>query len=157
MKIRQLERVKRLLKQGTSARALALGTTLGILFGLFPVLGITTWLIPLIAWRLRLNVALMLALSYLVWPLQIVLIIPFLRLGEWIWAMPAFPFSVEKWMATFKIGFWQGIHQFWTANLCAAWGWLVIGVPAGVMAYLLLIRIFALIIKRKKVEKPTIP
>ena len=136
------QKIITLFRQGNSPHGLALGTTLGILFGLFPVLGITTWLIPLIALRLRLNVALMLALSYLAWPLQFLLIIPFLRFGEWLWELPPFPFSLEKLQAAFEASFLGAMNDFWVANLCAAGGWLTVGMPTGVALYFLLRPVF---------------
>ena len=136
------QKIKDILKQGISPKALALSTTLGVLLGLFPVLGITTWLIPLIALRLRLNVALMLALSYLAWPLQILLIIPFLRFGEWLWEMPPFPISLEKIQMAFEASFLGAMNELWVANLCAAGGWLAAMIPAGVFLYYLLVPVY---------------
>jgi hypothetical protein len=112
------------------------------------VLGITTWTIPIIALRLRLNMALMLALSYLVWPVQILLIIPFLRFGEWLWEMPPFPLSLEKLQAAFEASFLGAINDFWVANLCAAAGWLVVVVPVGVVLFYLLIPVFGYFLKK---------
>lgn len=130
------------MRQGTSPKALALSTTLGVMLGLFPVYGITTWLIPLIALHLRLNVVLMLALSYLAWPVQVLLIVPFLRIGEWIWNMPPFPFSLEKIQAAFQASFLNALNDFWLANLCAAGGWLAVGLPVGAVGYFLLKFVF---------------
>ncbi len=72
------------LKQGTSPRKLALSTTIGLLLGIFPMLGVTTFVMALVAVRFRLNLPLMLFVSYLIYPVQIFLIIPFVRLGEWL-------------------------------------------------------------------------
>jgi uncharacterized protein (DUF2062 family) len=145
-----LLKIKGLMQQGTSPHGLALSTTLGILFGLFPVLGITTWAIPLIALRLRLNLALMLALSYVFWPLQIFLIIPFLRFGEWLWEMPPFPLSLEKLQAAFSESVLGALNDFWWANLTAAGGWLAIGIPLGVGLYFLLRKVFEWLLLRRK-------
>ena len=136
------QKIKVIFQQGTSPHGLALSTTLGILFGLFPVLGITTWLIPLVALRLKLNMALMLALSYLAWPLQVLLIIPFLRFGEWLWEMPPFPFSLEKMQIALEGGLLSALNDFWVANLCAAGGWLTSGVPMGILLYFTLVKVF---------------
>lgn len=144
-------KVKDLFQQGRSPKALALSTTIGVLLGLFPVLGITTWLIPIIALRLRLNIALMLALSYLAWPLQILLIIPFLRFGEWLWEMPPFPLSLEKMQAAFEASFLGAINHFWTANLCAAAGWLVVVVPVGAVLYYSLVPVFRYFLQKQEV------
>ena len=136
-------KLKELVRQGTSPHGLALSTTLGILLGLFPVLGVTTWAIPLIALRLRLNIALMLTLSYLFWPLQILLIIPFLRMGEWIWELPPFPLSIEKLQKAFEVSVLDAINDFWFANLTAIGGWAAAVVPIGVLLYFVLVKVYA--------------
>ena len=143
------QKLKKILSQGTSPHGLALSATLGIAFGLFPVLGITTWAIPIIALRLNLNMALMLTLSYLFWPVQILLIIPFLRFGEWIWEMPPFPLSLEKLQMAFEASFLGAINDFWVANLCAAGGWLTAVVPLGFALYFILYKVFDWFLKRR--------
>lgn len=142
------------MKQGTSPRGLALSATLGITIGLFPVLGITSWLIPIIALRMRLNLALMLALSYLAWPFQIILIIPFLRFGEWLWEMPPFPISLEKLQTAFEASFIGALNDFWVANLVAAGGWLVVILPTGILLYYILLPVFNYQLKKKEVPIP---
>ncbi|HFA51623.1 MAG TPA: DUF2062 domain-containing protein [Bacteroidetes bacterium] len=146
------KKIKTVIQQGTSPRALALSATIGLVLGVFPVLGITTWAITIIALRFRLNLVLMMSLSYLMWPVQVALIIPFLRFGEWLWEVPPFPLSLEKIQAAFEASFFGAITELWDANLCAVWGWLTAAVPIGVVAYFLLERIFDWFIKKRKTE-----
>src|SRR3712207_413477 len=70
-----------LLQQGLSPTQLALTVALGIVFGLIPVLGVTTLLSTFVAVRLRLNVAALLLISHLMSPVQLLLLIPLLQLG----------------------------------------------------------------------------
>jgi uncharacterized protein (DUF2062 family) len=72
--------------QGISPRRLALTLALGFAIGCFPVVGIPTALCALLALALRLNLPAIQAANYLVMPLQLVLIVPFVRLGGWLLA-----------------------------------------------------------------------
>jgi uncharacterized protein (DUF2062 family) len=71
-----------LLAQGLTPERLALSLALGLLLGLFPIVGATTLLCLAAGFALRLNhVALQLA-NHLAYPLQLPLIPVFVRLGE---------------------------------------------------------------------------
>jgi len=72
------------LRQGCSPRRLALTLALGFAVGCFPVVGIPTAICALLALALKLNLPAIQAANYLVMPLQLVLIVPFVRLGGWL-------------------------------------------------------------------------
>jgi uncharacterized protein (DUF2062 family) len=74
------------LRQGISPRRLALTLALGFAIGCFPVVGIPTALCAALALTLKLNLPAIEAANYLVMPLQIALIVPFVRLGGWLFA-----------------------------------------------------------------------
>jgi uncharacterized protein (DUF2062 family) len=69
------------LRQGISPRRLALTMALGLAIGCIPVLGVTTTLCVLVALALRLNFPVIQAANWAAAPLQLVLIVPFVRLG----------------------------------------------------------------------------
>lgn len=72
--------------QGNSPRRLALTLALGFAIGCFPVVGIPTAICAVLALGLRLNLPAIQAANYVVMPLQLVLIVPFVRLGGWLLA-----------------------------------------------------------------------
>jgi len=74
------------LGQGVSPRRLALTIALGFAIGCIPVLGIPTALCAVVALALRLNLPAIQAANYAVMPLQLLLIVPFVRLGGWIFS-----------------------------------------------------------------------
>jgi uncharacterized protein (DUF2062 family) len=145
-----LKKIKTIIQQGTSAKGLALSTTIGILLGVFPILGVSTWLITFIALRFKLNLVLMMSLSYLFWPLQVVLIIPFLRLGEWFWNVPPLPLSLDQIILAFNLSVIDALKDLWDANLYALWGWLIFITPTGLLGYFLLEKLFNFLIKKRK-------
>ena len=69
--------VMALIKGGISPEKISLGMTCGIVLGIFPVLGTTTILCGLVAIIFRLNLPATQLANYLVYPLQIMLIITF--------------------------------------------------------------------------------
>ncbi|MDR3775149.1 MAG: DUF2062 domain-containing protein [Terracidiphilus sp.] len=83
-----LEAIKRnaalWLRQGTSPRRLALTLALGLAIGCIPVVGVPTVLCAALALALKLNLPAIQAANYAVMPLQLMLIVPFVRLGGWL-------------------------------------------------------------------------
>ena len=79
------------LGQGISPRRLALTLALGFAVGCIPVVGIPTVLCAGLALALRLNLPAIQVANYLAMPLQLVLIVPFVRLGGWIVSTPEHP------------------------------------------------------------------
>jgi uncharacterized protein (DUF2062 family) len=69
------------LRQGISPQRLALTLALGFAIGCLPVVGIPTALCALLALTLKLNLPAIQAANYAVMPLQVALIVPFMRLG----------------------------------------------------------------------------
>jgi uncharacterized protein (DUF2062 family) len=72
------------LSQGISPRRLALTLALGFAIGCIPVVGIPTILCATVALALRLNLPAIQAANYAAMPLQLALIVPFMRLGRWL-------------------------------------------------------------------------
>ena len=70
------------LSQGISPRRLALTLALGVAVGCIPVVGIPTLLCAALAFAFRLNFPVIQAANYAVMPLQLILIVPFVRLGR---------------------------------------------------------------------------
>jgi uncharacterized protein (DUF2062 family) len=71
-----------LLKQGITAEKLAFSMALGITIGSFPILGTTTIICTAIALAFRLNFPAVQIGNWLAYPLQIVLMVPFMMMGE---------------------------------------------------------------------------
>ncbi len=70
------------LTQGLSSQKLALSLAFGITLGTFPLLGVTTILCTLAALILKLNLPVIQFANYLVYPLQILLLVPYYHLGN---------------------------------------------------------------------------
>ena len=69
------------MSQGISPQRLAVTLSLGFAIGCIPVVGIPTLLCSALALALRLNLPAIQAANYVAMPLQLLLIVPFVRLG----------------------------------------------------------------------------
>jgi uncharacterized protein (DUF2062 family) len=91
------------LKQGITPEKIALTIALGIVLGVFPILGATTLLCALAGLWLRLNQPVIQLINYFVYPLQIALLLPFYRAGETLFQQAHVPiFSVTDLMQRFQ-------------------------------------------------------
>ena len=139
-----------LLKQGLSPSQLALTIALGIVFGIVPFLGGTTFLVTITAVRLRLNVAAMLLVSHLMSPVQLLLIIPLLRLGARLFGKgPAPDLTMTKLRHLLEHDLGGAFSLLWRAELGAVLLWALGSVPLAALLYLGLRPIFKRVIARQ--------
>ncbi len=109
------------LTQGTSPDKLALTLGVGTACSLLPFLGFTTLLNLGVGLALRLNQPILQILNQLLGPVQLVLILGYVRLGEALWREKDSRFSVSEMIAVFRdasVGEflsrfgWAGVHAF---------------------------------------------
>lgn len=123
-----------LLRQGVTPEKIALSIALGFVLGVFPMLGSTTALCALAALLLRLNLPAIQIINYFVYPLQIVLLIPFFRLGELLFRSPHLALSVSQIRAMIHANMGEAIRMLGTTIWHAVVVWCVLApVCAGVM------------------------
>ena len=115
------------LRQGTAPRELSLAIAAGLTLGLFPILGATMILCGLIGALLRLNQPLIQAVNYLVYPLQLLLLIPFYRAGEWLFSAEPVPIlSVSALVERFKLDSGQFFIDYGLVGLYGVVAWLLV-------------------------------
>jgi uncharacterized protein (DUF2062 family) len=128
--------LRRLLWQGVTPHKLGLSLSLGVSLGLVPVLGLSTALCAVAAVALRLNLPAIQLVNYLLTPLQLLLIIPQLRFGEWLAQAPPFPVTLESGLALLSQGALMAAGVLATAILHAALGWLALApLPTLILYY----------------------
>jgi len=84
-----------LLRMGASPQKLAWSIAIGLLIGINPVLGSTTVLCLAVAFIFRLNVAASQLGNHVVYPLQLLLVVPFIRLGSRVFHTAPMPLSAK--------------------------------------------------------------
>lgn len=140
-KLRALLRA--LLRQGLSPRRLAACLVIGAAFSIFPILGVATPLLTVVALGFKLNLPVIQLVNYLGTPVQLLLIVPFLRVGEWLLhaePLPLAPAVILERLQQDASGF---LVEFSHAAGCAIVGWAVAAVPAAVLLYAFLWRLIA--------------
>jgi len=128
-----------LAKQGLTPETLALSLTLGATLGLFPVLGATTALCVAAGVALRLSHPALQLANYAVAPLQVPLILAFVRLGERFAGAAPMPFSVERLLFFFREDPLAFLQRFGGTGLHAILGWLALAPMLGGVLYLALL------------------
>jgi uncharacterized protein (DUF2062 family) len=151
---RVVEPILGLLRQGLAPRDLALCLALGAGVGMFPVLGVSTPALTVIALWQRLNLAAIQLVSWLVGPLQVAMIIPFMRLGERLVGAAPQPLTVEAGLAILADGALQAIVTLWDAIVHAAVGWILIGPAFIYVLYRLLIPVLERALSRLESAPP---
>ncbi len=111
------------LSQGLTPGRLAITLSVGLAIGCFPLLGITTILCGLVAIAFRLNLPAIQAGNYLALPLQILLFVPFGRLGERMFRAPRLPVSPRTWLSMTRSSPDQTARLLlsWQYHAIAAW------------------------------------
>lgn len=117
------------LRQGTSPRQLALTCALGVVIGIFPVLGVTTLICLGLSLLFRLNVVVIQLVNYLAFPLQMVLIFPFIKAGTYIFGLNAFTYTPEEFISTWKKDYWLLIKEAGLAIATGVGVWTFVSIP----------------------------
>ncbi len=116
-----------LLKQGTSPKKLALCAALGVTFGIFPVYGTTTLLCVIAAFVFRLNHAAIQVVNYAVYPLWFIMLVPFFKMGEFMFNASPILFTAPKEMITmFKSDEFYFFQTIGTSLLHAIVAWSLV-------------------------------
>jgi uncharacterized protein (DUF2062 family) len=123
---RFLEPLLALLRAGLAPRRLALCVAIAIVIGNIPILGVSTILCAVIALIFRLNLPAIQLVQAAMAPTQLLLIIPFVRLGEWILRVPAQAVSVKGAFALMSQGIWQAVVVLRDAIFHAAFAWALL-------------------------------
>ena len=123
------------LRQGVSPRRLALTLALGFAIGCIPVVGLPTLVCAAVALALRLNVPAIQAANYVAMPLQLALIVPFVRLGGRMTDAPQHPDAV----ALLQLSPLHMASQLSGLAGQALLAWLLVSIPAVLLLTLVLI------------------
>ena len=143
-----------LLLQGITPEKIALSIAFALVLGVFPALGWTTLLCLFVALRLRLNVPAMQLVNYLVYPLQLMLLVPFIRTGEVLFRAPRLSLSLPQIFAMIHEGVWQAIKMLWVATIHAIAAWALIAPLAVYLIYRVLAPVLRKIAEARDLVNP---
>jgi len=124
-----------LLKQGMDPSRLSLALTSGAIIGVFPILGIATFVCGGVAAFFRLNHPAIQLANYIVFPMQLVLFFPFLTLAEAVTGNSLDEISKTKLVETFNLGFLPAVEELTQYFMLASLGWTLALVPLFAILY----------------------
>ena len=127
-----------LLTQGITPEKIALSLAMGIVLGVFPVLGSTTLLCAVAAVVFRLNLPAIQLVNFIVYPLQLVLLVPFMRAGELLFRARPAQVSPIQIVAMARADLPHAISFLWLAYVHAISAWLLVGPVMMLLLYILL-------------------
>ncbi len=102
-----------LLRMGATPQKLAWSIAVGLIIGINPILGSTTLLCLAVAVLLRLNLAASQLANHVVYPLEIVLIIPFIRIASRVFHTAPMPLSANALLRAAREHPVDLSHQLW--------------------------------------------
>ncbi|WP_051719140.1 DUF2062 domain-containing protein [Hymenobacter sp. IS2118] len=147
---RLLNPILSILRQGLSPEQLALTVALGVSIGAIPFMGAITTVAALVAVRLRLNVAALQFVSHMMTPLQLLIIIPLLRLGARLMDNTTEnELTVSHIRHLFATDWQAALQLLWRAEVGAMAIWLLGSVPIVALLYFVLRPIFRRIAQRR--------
>ncbi len=141
-----------LLKQGLSPSKLALSVTLGVWIAVFPALGVTTAFCALAALAFGLNMVAIQTVNYAAYPLQILLIFPFFRAGEWLFNAAPLQMSVGDFVHFVTHEPRVAVDKLWWETWHGAAVWALLGLFVVPAVWALLTALFTRIARRQKAQ-----
>ena len=140
------------LSSGLEPRQLAFTLALGFAIGCIPLLGVTTGICALLAMLFGLNMPAIQAANWLAMPFQMVLLIPFLKLGQWMFPGASFmTLDRSKLTAQVVAAPWHTVGQMGGLFGHALLAWLLAAAPALLLMTLLLTPVLHLVSRRAAV------
>lgn len=134
---RIIRHIMALLKQGVTPEKISLSLALGIVLGIFPVIGSTTLLCTLFAVLFKLNLPAIQIVNLIVYPLQLAFLLPFYRAGERLFSAEHLPISVQEIMAMIDKDVWGAILFLWDTTVRAIGAWVIVGFIMTLILYTL--------------------
>jgi len=130
-------RLQTILSSGLTPKKLAITICMGAALGLLPVVWGTTLICLMLAHIFKLNHAALQSINYLLYPLQLALLIPFFKLGAWL-----FPWGPQVDLNTFSsLIHHPAMSSFnilgWITLKSVA-AWFVTALPLALLAYIIL-------------------
>jgi uncharacterized protein (DUF2062 family) len=126
------------LKTGLAPQQLAFTLALGFAIGCIPLLGVTTGICALVALGLRLNMPAIQAANWVAMPFQVFLLIPFLRLGQWLFPGNAMTLDRARIVSQIETAPGNAVLQMGGLFGHGLVAWLLIAVPTLLLLTVLL-------------------
>lgn len=136
-----------LLKQGITPHKLSLTVALGVALGNFPIFGLTTLLCTVAAFVFRLNLAAIHLVNYVMYPVQLSLVIPFVHVGAWLLNDAQATITLDELKAILDQDWNVAFLLLWKILLQASLGWTLIAPLLAVLVYFVMLPFLKKVVK----------
>jgi uncharacterized protein (DUF2062 family) len=143
---------------GASPEKLAWSLAIGLAIGINPLLGTTTVLALAAAFVFRLNVAASQLSNHIVYPLQLLLVIPFIHIGTRVFHTAPLPLSAKNMLAEARTSPFALLRQIWLWERHALAVWAVFAailVPVIALSFTPLLK--KLLVRVERHQYPLLP
>jgi uncharacterized protein (DUF2062 family) len=113
------------LRQGATPEAVSAAVCVSFAIAILPIIGVTTLICLLFGRLFRLNHVVMQIVNHTCYPLQILLLVPFVRLGETVTGAAHVALTPSAIVDEFNRSFPDFVAKFWTAYLHGMLGWAI--------------------------------
>ncbi|MFN4082328.1 MAG: DUF2062 domain-containing protein [Bacteroidia bacterium] len=136
--LNKLSQFKSFFISGFTPTKLAITISLGIVAGLFPVIGLTSILCLIIGIALKLNIVLLQLTNWLLAPIQLLLIVPFYQIGLFIFGSSSNQTELVVLQNIFKADFSKSFEAIVNMELLAICGWAISTLPIAAVCYVII-------------------
>ena len=130
--------VRAVLTQGLTPHKLAMSVVLGVCGGFIPIPGVSTVMVAALGAALRLNQPVIQFANYAVAVPQLLMILPFIRLGEWLFDVEKLPFNPQVLLDMLRDDLSGTLLQFGGTFVHAVLAWAALCPPVGAVLYVVL-------------------
>jgi uncharacterized protein (DUF2062 family) len=136
------------LKQGVSPHKLAQSVAFGMVLGTLPVVGATTSLCVIAAAVFKLNHVAIQTINYVAYPIQFALLIPYFRLGEWIFGAEPIALDIKMILQEFNVDFMIALKKYAMTALMGTVAWLLISPINYLVLYFSSLKVFQRFVRK---------
>jgi uncharacterized protein (DUF2062 family) len=130
-------------RQGLTPHKLAATCAAGVLIGIFPIFGTTTILCFGVAIAFRLNIPIIQLVNYLVAPLQLLFIIPFIKIGTILFHLNPFPYDMDQLVTMYRTDFFLLLKEAGLALMLGTAVWATFSIPLFFVLYYIFFLMFS--------------
>lgn len=118
------------LQQGMSPDKLAMTVAFGVMWGTFPIIGTNTLICIATAFVFKLNQAAIQVVNYAAYPLQLVLMLPFIKLGFWLTGSDSSAYELDGIWEVIQEDRWKAFQTLGEIVWMAMAGWTMFALVA---------------------------
>lgn len=137
-------------QQGLQTKEVINAVIVSLVFTIIPIIGFTTIILTYLSFKKKLNLPIMIVISYLGAPLQFILFLPFVYLGAQIFNVEHSLLDINTIKMAFSTSFWTTMKNISLEILVGLSAWFLIAIPISLLAIFINEKVSKVIQNQKK-------